>query len=135
MQILNGKIPLFECGDIYLCRTRQEWIKAHESLGATADLLDRKGAANTFRSNQGDIYILGWFDGSFATLAQEAAHLAFDICASVGVEVSAGRSNETYCYLLDWIIRLAEKNQSKMTGFVRLTLAIWRSFDLNPATA
>lgn len=132
MQILNGKIPLFECGDIYLRQTRQEWIKAHENLGASADLLDRKGAANTFRSNQGDIYILGWFDGSFATLAHEAAHLIFAHRWVWSYQLEDLTKLIVICWigLFDW-----QKKPVKMTGFVRLTLAIWRSFDLNPTTA
>lgn len=109
-------VPLFEGRYVYLCLTKDDWINAHQYVGATAKNLDRRGAANSFHSLSGDedIHLLGVFDGQTSTLAHEAAHLVFDICHLVGVEVEVGRSNETFCYLLDSIIRFAEpyiKNQ------------------------
>lgn len=104
-------IPLFDCGTVYLCRTRNEWQQAHRSLGAEAQLLDRCGSANTFRSLTGDrdIYLLGIFDNNVATLAHESAHLVFDICETVGVDVERGRANETFCHLLDTIVAFASE--------------------------
>lgn len=103
-------VPLFENSRIYLCRNKTQWQEAHQYLGATADKLDRKGATNTFQSLSGkkDVHLLGVFDGTMSTLAHEAAHITFDICHLAGVEVETGKANETFCYLLDSIMRFAE---------------------------
>ncbi|QIA76157.1 hypothetical protein [Rodentibacter caecimuris] len=103
-------VPLFESSRVYLCLSREEWQQAHSFFNVKADKLDRRGAANTFKSlsaNQ-DIHLLGWFDGEFSTLAHEAAHIVFDICYLVGIEVEAGKANETFCYLLDCIMQFAK---------------------------
>ncbi|WP_133141452.1 hypothetical protein [Moraxella caviae] len=85
--------------------------KAHEVLSSSATLLDRVGGANTFRHTKGglDIYLLGVFDNKVSTIAHEAAHIAFDICHTVGIEVSTGRANETFCYLLDFLVGFADR--------------------------
>lgn len=36
-----------------MCRTKDEWINAHKTLGGNATLLDRAGGANTFKNTQG----------------------------------------------------------------------------------
>lgn len=104
-------VPLFESGKIYFCSTRGKWKEAHEALGAVAKMLDRRGAANTFRATDGspDIYLLGVFDHSVATLAHESAHLVFDICEAVGIDVERGRANETFCHLLDKIVEFGSQ--------------------------
>ncbi|OOH91875.1 hypothetical protein BMT54_01835 [Pasteurellaceae bacterium 15-036681] len=103
-------VPLFDNSLIYLCLSKDEWCKAHQYFGVEADKLDRRGAANTFRSMSGqqDIHLLGVFDGRVSTLAHEAAHIVFDICHLVGVEVESGKANETFCYLLDKICQFSE---------------------------
>lgn len=100
------EVPLFQSGLVYLCQTPDQWEKAHEELGATATMIQRRGAANTFRSLTGgkDIHLLGVFDGTAATLAHEAAHIVFDVCHSVGINVEPGMANETFCYLLDTLV-------------------------------
>lgn len=107
-------VPLFSPGTIFLCQTREEWIAAHRALGSTASMLERRGAANTFRG-QGvpDIYLLGVFDGAPATAAHEAAHLVFDICAQAGVKVVPGEANETFCHLLDAVVEFATLKMRK----------------------
>ena len=81
-------------------------------------MFDRRGAANTFRHTGGgkDIYLLGVFDGRVSTLAHEAAHIVFDICRTVGVEIEAGRANETFCYLLDAIVSFASEHMKEPTA-------------------
>lgn len=101
-------VPLFACGHIYLCRSREEWVAAHKALGSEAQMLDRMGAANTFHGNGApDIYLLGVFADAPDVLAHEAAHLVFDICGRVGVRVAAGEANETFCYLLGAVVAFA----------------------------
>lgn len=104
-------IPLFESGRVYLCATRKDWVRSHEALGARADMTDRRGGANTFKSADGglDIHLLGVFDQSAATLAHESAHLVFDICDAVGIEVQSGKANEAFCYLLDKIVEFGSQ--------------------------
>ena len=106
------EVPLFQSGFVYVCRTREEWLIAHEQLDAEATMTDRRGAANTFRHLSGgqDIHLLGVFDGSASTLAHEAAHIVFDICHTVGIEINSGGANETFCYLLDAIVAFASQN-------------------------
>ncbi|QPB42217.1 hypothetical protein [Rodentibacter haemolyticus] len=103
-------VPLFDGRCIYLCRSKDEWVNAHQFFGITAEKLDRKGAANTFQSLSGqqDIHLLGVFDGQSSTLAHEAAHIIFDICHLVGIDVETSKANETFCYLLDSVMRFAE---------------------------
>ncbi len=116
-QLPKLEVPLFQSGLVYVCRTPEEWAAAHEGLGAERYMTDRRGAANTFRHLSGgqDIHLLGIFDGSPSTLAHEAAHIVFDICHSVGVEVKGGRANETFCYLLDAIVAFAAQKLKEPT--------------------
>lgn len=103
-------VPLFDNSYILLCRNTNEWISAHQYFGAKADKLDRRGAANTFRSLSGekDVHLLAVFDQRLSTLAHESAHIVFDICHLSGVDVEVGKSNETFCYLLDKVFQFAE---------------------------
>lgn len=106
------EVPLFQSGFVYVCRTREEWGVAHEKLGVEASMADRRGAANTFRHLSGgqDVHLLGVFDSSASTLAHEAAHIVFDICHIVGIDINSGGANETFCYLLDAIVAFASQN-------------------------
>lgn len=110
-QLPSFEVPLFQCGLVYLCLSREDWENAHSEMSSNAQMLDRQGAANTFRNLNGghDIYLLGVFDGNPSTLAHEAAHIVFDICGSVGVDVVIGEANETFCYLLEAIVEFAMK--------------------------
>ena len=114
----NLEIPLFNSGRLYLCLNTEDWKESHLELGVEPQFLDRRGAANTFRHTGGgkDIYLLGVFDGRVSTLAHEAAHIVFDICRSVGIEVEAGKANETFCYLLDAIVSFASDHMSGPTS-------------------
>lgn len=104
-------IPLFNSGILYICRTPKEWIDAHNQLNAEPNLLDRVGGANTFKNTQGglDIHLIGVFDNKPSTIAHEVAHIVFDICHTVGIEVQTGQANETFCYLLDCLVDFVEK--------------------------
>ena len=111
----SALIPLFKSGKVYVCKNKQAWPDAHQTLGVIPKLLDRCGGANTFKNSETGqtIHLLGWFDGNLSTLVHEAAHLVFDICADVGIDIQVGKANETYCYLLDWMIGFVEKTNQK----------------------
>ncbi|QWA09534.1 hypothetical protein GTU79_19530 [Sodalis ligni] len=48
--------------------------------------------------------MLGVFNGSAATLAHEASHVAFEICSIVGLPTPNDQTNETFCYLVQRIV-------------------------------
>lgn len=48
-----------------------------------------------------------------STIAHECAHMAFDICSRVGVDVEPGRANETYCYLMSRLVEFCERHIKK----------------------
>ncbi|MDU5780751.1 MAG: hypothetical protein E6Z83_08065 [Pantoea sp.] len=97
-------VPLFHCANIYLCRSKDEWIQAESSIGLPpADLIGSAGRCREFVNDvSGErLYLIGVFDDSLATLVHECAHATFYCCNDVGVTVKTDQPNETYCYLLD----------------------------------
>lgn len=100
-------VPLFECGTVYLCKSREEWIAAYEWLNVDDGDPDRfAGLAHTLNyEDKQTLYMIGVFDGNISTLVHEAAHVAFYICRDVGVTLDINDSNETYAYLIESIIR------------------------------
>lgn len=46
-------------------------------------------------------FMVGVFDGNYATLVHELAHCTFFVLEHVGVPVKRGAPNESFCYLLD----------------------------------
>lgn len=97
-------VPLFHCANVYLCRSKDEWIQAETAVGAPlTDLTMRKGLCRHFVDDQTgeNHYLIGVFDNDAATLVHECAHASFYCCHDVGVTIDTGAANETYCYLLD----------------------------------
>lgn len=97
-------IPLFNTANIYLCRSKEEWRQAELCLGVPAANVEFcNGMCRHFSNNETgeNLYLLGVFDNSSATLVHECAHAAFYTCNDTGVQVDTGRPNETFCYLLD----------------------------------
>lgn len=97
-------VPLFHCANIYLCISKDEWGKAEESIGVQrADLTFSNGRCRHFVNDVTgeNLYLIGVFDNSIATLVHECAHATFYCCHDVGVTTNPGDANETYCYLLD----------------------------------
>lgn len=109
------KVPLFESGDVYFCRHTSEWLKMFEHLKLSDSISsDTVGRSTVLVSKNGHcIYLIGVFNGSMATLAHEAAHIAFCICRHVGVEVNQEKSNETFCYLLTRLVEFGERYMKK----------------------
>lgn len=97
-------VPLFECANIYLCRNKEEWMQAEACIGVpAANLSTSVGRCRQFINDETgeNLYLIGVFDNSLATLVHECAHATFYCCSDVGVSVQTDQPNETYCYLLD----------------------------------
>lgn len=71
------------------------------------------GASHTMSSENGVLHVIGVFNGKLSTIAHECAHMAFDICSRVGVDVEPGRANETYCYLMSRLVEFCERHIKK----------------------
>lgn len=101
-------IPLFNSAHIYLCRSKEEWVQAHLVIGVEHSGLEfSNGLCRHFNNEKTgeNIYLIGVFDNSLATLVHECAHATFYCCSDVGVTTNPADSNETYCYLLDRMFR------------------------------
>lgn len=97
-------VPLFHCANVYLCVSKDEWIQAEAHISVPpADLSSSVGRCRQFVSDKTgeNLYLIGVFDNSLATLVHECAHATFYCCNDVGVTVKTDQANETYCYLLD----------------------------------
>nr|DAO40942.1 MAG TPA: SprT-like family protein [Caudoviricetes sp.] len=97
-------VPLFNTANIYLARTRNEWVQAEKALGVDAGQLSfTLGRCRHYQneSTGENMYLIGVFDNNIATLVHECAHATFYCCHDVGVVVETDKANETYCYLLD----------------------------------
>lgn len=101
-------VPLFESGTIVFCSDFSEWHSLHGKLGIDTEDTGSNGLSHTLSSDKGTLHIIAVFNGKLSTLAHECAHMAFDICNRVGVEVEPGRANETYCYLISRLVEFAE---------------------------
>ncbi|MCN9006739.1 hypothetical protein MLP03_02570 [Escherichia coli] len=106
-------VPLFESGTIVLCRDFPEWQRLHQKLGVDVHDSDANGASHTMSSENGVLHVIGVFNGKLSTIAHECAHMAFDICSRVGVDVEPGRANETYCYLMSRLVEFCERHIKK----------------------
>lgn len=107
------KVPLFESGDVVFCDSIESWNAVHDRLGVDAGEGLTNGASHTLRSGSGTVHIIGVFNGSVSTLAHECSHVAFDICGIVGVTVTPGEANETFCYLISRLVDFGGKWMQK----------------------
>lgn len=97
-------VPLFHCANIYLCTSKEEWVQAEECIGVQlANLAFSNGMCRHYCNDVTgeNLYLIGVFDKSIATLVHECGHATFYCCHDVGVTTNPGDANETYCYLLD----------------------------------
>ncbi|WP_370429185.1 hypothetical protein [Klebsiella michiganensis] len=97
-------IPLFQSANIYLCRSKDEWVQAEMAIGVSlANVSMVNGMCRQFVNDETgeNLYLVGVFDNSIATLVHECAHATFYCCSDVGVTTHHADANETYCYLLD----------------------------------
>lgn len=100
-------VPLFHCANVYLCRSKEEWVQAESALGVPlADISMLNGICQHFVNEAAgeNLYLIGVFDNRISTLVHECAHATFYCCHDVGVTVDTGEANETYCYLwTEWL--------------------------------
>lgn len=97
-------VPLFHSANIYLARSREEWEQACTHLRVDPSGIEMlAGSCTQYQNNETgeNLYLIGVFNNSLATLVHECAHAAFYCCSDVGVTVKTDEANETYCYLLD----------------------------------
>lgn len=107
------EVPLFCCGEIVFCNGWQMWSAIHDLLDADPGSELCNGASRTFSSNEGVLHIIGLFNGENSTLAHECAHMAFDICSRVGVDIEQGGANETFCHLVSRLVHFCEQQMKK----------------------
>ncbi|MDE9528072.1 hypothetical protein [Xenorhabdus bovienii] len=103
------RVPLFESGYIVFCHSWRQWEALHAHLDVYSGEEGSNGMSRTVSSESGVLHIIGVFNDKNSTLAHECAHVAFDICHRVGVNVSTGEANETFCYLISRLIEFCEK--------------------------
>lgn len=109
-------VPLFECAQVHLCTTRDEWMEAYVALGLESDNVHAlAGCVRRIENAEtGErLILLGVFNGELHVLAHECAHAAFRICEMCGVEITRDGTNETFCYLVDKIFRFCERYVKK----------------------
>lgn len=112
---ISFDVPLFECGRIIVCFTRKSFAKQYRKYhdeDIDDDVLN--GSSGLFKefhnTDTGDNrYIIGVFNNQYGTLCHEAAHATFAILDAVGVPAEPGEANETFCYMLGYIVRQAGK--------------------------
>ncbi len=117
MKLSKLEVPLFKCGDIYLCRNENELKAFHKKFKLPYEPMGNRyaGFATTIENEvTGDRnYLISIADMDFPTIAHEASHVAFYICRDTGVEVNVSSSNETFCYLVTAIVDFIYKNIEK----------------------
>lgn len=97
-------IPLFECANVYLALSKDQYTQADEFLGGTGkDMSFNSGLAGNYEHTESGerAYLIGVFDKNLSTLVHECAHVCFYACSDVGVTTNPSDANETYCYMLD----------------------------------
>lgn len=102
------KVPLFESGTVFWYMTREGYDGHMRELGLDPADESVSGISTSAQNREtGETqYIIGVFREDYVhVLCHEAAHTTFHICRDVGVQVNVDRANETYCYLLDYIVR------------------------------
>lgn len=101
---ISFEIPLFG-GEVWLCKSHDEWANAMKFCKETDDSTQSAGRCLTLRYKSGvRLYIVGVFDGSIGTLSHELSHAVFNLLRHVNVSVKADDSNETFCYLMGYLM-------------------------------
>lgn len=103
------EIPLFPipiyAGRVLLCVTRDEWSSVAHAYDSDPDTDGCKGLAIRHVNEDGRTYVIGVFDGAVDTFVHELAHTVFHLLGDVGIEIEDGGANESFTYVLGWLMR------------------------------
>lgn len=104
-KVVGTVVPIFG-GTVVLCNTPKQFTDCEMYLThQNRSDLPLGGVCASMRGSKGDrMYLVGVFDKTIATLAHELAHACFFILGDVGVRVEPGERNETFCYLLSYLL-------------------------------
>jgi hypothetical protein len=98
-------IPIYN-GKVMLTTTRDEWASVAATYDSDPDSDECKGLSiRHYTPNEGRIYVIGVFDGAIDTFVHELAHATFHILGDVGVELVDNGANESYTYLIAYLMR------------------------------
>jgi hypothetical protein len=98
-------IPIFG-GKLVLCTSPQEWDALAAAFGDATGTDGCKGLAMRYYSEEhGRVYAAGVFDKAVDTLVHELAHATFFLLGDVGIPVASGEDNESFTYILGWLMR------------------------------
>lgn len=99
---------LFNAGSIELHTSRRTLIKNVRAFGGTCEDTYLKDCAGACRYDDMDsnsrLYVYVG-DGQLTTLVHECFHAAVRYLAWVGVPLEHNKSNETYAYFLEYLVR------------------------------
>lgn len=93
------RVPIYG-GMVYVFRDLPKLARARVYLtGAAAHLRPSDGCAAALEDRKGyRVYLIGWFDGHFSTLAHECGHTALNVLEAAGIDPRES-SGEALCYL------------------------------------
>jgi hypothetical protein len=98
-------VPIFG-GKLVLCTSPQEWDALAAAFGDATGTDGCKGLAMRYDSEEhGRVYAAGVFDKAVDTLVHELAHATFFLLGDVGIPVASGEDNESFTYILGWLMR------------------------------
>jgi hypothetical protein len=98
-------VPIFG-GKLVLCTSPQEWDALAAAFGDATGTDGCKGLAMRYYSDEhGRVYAAGVFDKAVDTLVHELAHATFFLLGDVGIPVASGEDNESFTYILGWLMR------------------------------
>jgi len=114
-------IPIY-AGKLMVCLTRDEWSSLAQAYDGDPDTEGCKGLCIRYKSDEdGRVYAIGVFDGTIDTFMHELAHAAFFILGDVGVTLEDGAANESYTYLLGFMVREALPVFLTQTGKIKIS--------------
>lgn len=94
-------------GTMWLVQDDKTWQRCIAYLGCETRGAARGKAFAAQHKQTGElVYLIGVFDGGLSTLVHECAHLAFWILRDVGIKLQGGKTNESYCYLIQTLFEL-----------------------------
>jgi hypothetical protein len=98
------EIPIYG-GEVLLYKDQREFWKAYEFLGGRQEYESPKsGEAAHLTSDEGmNVYLVGWYNDRFSTLAHEVTHTAIFLFEHVGID-PRDSCGEATAYLVGYLI-------------------------------